>query len=84
VKTRVGVGVVLRSSDGLVLVGRRLAEPGRPLAITGVVVDLDVAADDAAPLVRQPERLGELAWIDPARPPEGVFTATAALLERLA
>jgi 8-oxo-dGTP pyrophosphatase MutT (NUDIX family) len=33
--TRFGVGVVLRRADGRVLVGRRLAEPGRPLAIPG-------------------------------------------------
>jgi hypothetical protein len=29
--TRVGVGIVVRSADGLVLLARRLAEPGRPL-----------------------------------------------------
>ena len=33
--TRTGVGIVVRDPDGLVLVGRRLAEPGRPLAIPG-------------------------------------------------
>jgi 8-oxo-dGTP diphosphatase len=33
--TRAGVGVVVRSADGLVLVGRRQAEPGRPLAVPG-------------------------------------------------
>jgi 8-oxo-dGTP diphosphatase len=30
-----GVGVVVHSADGLVLVGRRLAEPGAPLAVPG-------------------------------------------------
>ncbi len=33
--TRAGVGIVVRRADGLVLVGRRLAEPGQPLAIPG-------------------------------------------------
>jgi 8-oxo-dGTP diphosphatase len=37
--TRVGVGVVVRRPDGRVLVGRRLAEPGRPLAIPGGKLD---------------------------------------------
>jgi 8-oxo-dGTP diphosphatase len=34
-RTCAGVGVVVRSSDGKVLIGRRVAEPGRPLAIPG-------------------------------------------------
>jgi 8-oxo-dGTP diphosphatase len=29
------VGVVVRSADGLVMVGRRRAEPGAPLALPG-------------------------------------------------
>lgn len=33
--TRCGVGIVVRRPDGRVLVGRRLAEPGQPLAIPG-------------------------------------------------
>jgi 8-oxo-dGTP diphosphatase len=33
--TRAGVGIVVRRADGRVLVGRRLAEPGQPLAIPG-------------------------------------------------
>lgn len=37
--TRVGVGVVVRRPDGRVLVGRRLAEPGRPLAVPGGKLD---------------------------------------------
>jgi 8-oxo-dGTP diphosphatase len=37
--TRVGVGVVVQRSDGRVLVGRRRAEPGRPLAIPGGKLD---------------------------------------------
>jgi uncharacterized glyoxalase superfamily protein PhnB/8-oxo-dGTP pyrophosphatase MutT (NUDIX family) len=38
-QTRVGVGVVVRDAGGRVLVGRRLAEPGRPLAIPGGKLD---------------------------------------------
>src|ERR1700750_1162302 len=34
-RTRAGVGVVVRSADGLVLVGRRRAEPGAALAVPG-------------------------------------------------
>ena len=37
--TRIGVGVLVRSSDGLVLVGRRLAERGAPLAVPGGRLD---------------------------------------------
>jgi ADP-ribose pyrophosphatase YjhB (NUDIX family) len=37
--TRVGVGVVVRRPDGHVLVGRRLAEPARPLAVPGGKLD---------------------------------------------
>ena len=33
--TRAGVGIVVRRPDGRILVGRRVAEPGRPLAIPG-------------------------------------------------
>jgi 8-oxo-dGTP diphosphatase len=33
--TRAGVGIVVRRADGRVLVGRRLAEAGQPLAIPG-------------------------------------------------
>jgi 8-oxo-dGTP pyrophosphatase MutT (NUDIX family) len=34
-ETRAGVGIVVRRADGRVLVGRRLAEPGEPLALPG-------------------------------------------------
>ncbi len=34
-RTLAGVGVVVRSADGLVLLGRRQAERGRPLAVPG-------------------------------------------------
>jgi 8-oxo-dGTP diphosphatase len=38
-QTRVGVGVVVRDAGGRVLVGRRLAEPGRPWAVPGGKLD---------------------------------------------
>jgi 8-oxo-dGTP diphosphatase len=37
--TRVGVGVVVQRPDGRVLLGRRLAEEGQPLAIPGGKLD---------------------------------------------
>ena len=124
VETRVGVGVVVRRADGRVLVGRRVAEPARPLAVPGgkldpgesveecaarelaeetglIVVEartfaavlasgwvvagvaVDLVGDDAVPQVREPDKFGELAWIDPASPPEDLFPATAAVLEHL-
>lgn len=51
--------------------------------VAGVLVDLDVTADDATPRVREPDKFAELAWIDPVRPPGDLFPATAALLARL-
>lgn len=126
------MGVVVHSADGLVLVGRRRAEPGAPLAVpggkpdagesveacavrelaeeTGIVLDpsgvrtfasvlvrgdevswvvagvegfLPVPAADAEPPEREPDKFGSFAWIDPARPPDELFPATASLLERL-
>jgi 8-oxo-dGTP diphosphatase len=46
--TRAGVGVVARRADGLVLVGRRVAEPGRPLAIPGGKLDPGETVEDCA------------------------------------
>jgi 8-oxo-dGTP diphosphatase len=126
VDTRVGVGVVVRSAEGRVLVGRRVAEPGRMLAIpggkletgesveacgvrelreetglvvseartfaavfvagwvvAGVLVELDVMAQDTALREPEPDKFAELAWIDPIRPPKDLFPASAALLEQL-
>lgn len=37
---------------------------------------------DVATHVREPDKFAELASIDPASPPEDLFPATAALLER--
>lgn len=45
--TRVGVGIVVRR-DGLVLVGRRLAEPQRPLALPGGKLDPDETIEECA------------------------------------
>jgi 8-oxo-dGTP diphosphatase len=126
------VGVVVRSDDGLVLVGRRRAEPGAPLALpggkpetgetieqcavrelaeeTGLVLDLagvrpfacvlirgeeeswavagveadvDARAAQVTPRELEPDKFGDFSWIDPDAPPEGLFVATRALLERL-
>jgi 8-oxo-dGTP diphosphatase len=46
--TRFGVGVVVRRTDGRVLVGRRLAERGRPLAIPGGKPDPGETAEACA------------------------------------
>jgi 8-oxo-dGTP diphosphatase len=127
--TRVGVGVVVQRPDGRVLVGRRLAEPGRPLAIpggkldpgesveacavrelaeeTGIAVDAQDATtfaavlvdgwvvpgvrvavgEDVEPAVREPDKFGAFAWMDPAAVLEGdggiAFPATVALLRAL-
>jgi hypothetical protein len=51
--------------------------------VAGVLVDLDVTSDDVAPQAHEPDKFGELAWIDPASLPKDLFPATAALLERL-
>jgi 8-oxo-dGTP diphosphatase len=46
--TRIGVGVVVRRPDGRVLVGRRLAEPGRPMALPGGKLDPGESVERAA------------------------------------
>jgi 8-oxo-dGTP diphosphatase len=48
VSTRVGVGVVVRRPDGWVLVGRRLAEVGAPLAIPGGKLDPGESVEECA------------------------------------
>jgi 8-oxo-dGTP diphosphatase len=47
-ETRVGVGIVARRADGRVLVGRRLAEPGTPLALPGGKLDPDETVEYCA------------------------------------
>lgn len=46
--TRVGVGIVVQRPDGRVLVGRRLAEPGRPPAIPGGKLDPGETVEECA------------------------------------
>ncbi len=46
--TRVGVGVVVQRPDGRVLVGRRRAEPGAPLAVPGGKLDPDESVEECA------------------------------------
>jgi 8-oxo-dGTP diphosphatase len=47
-RTMFGVGVVVRSSDGLVLIGRRRAEPGAPLALPGGKPEAGETVEDCA------------------------------------
>lgn len=47
-RTRTGVGVVVRGADGLVLVGRRRAEPGAPLAVPGGKLDPGETIEECA------------------------------------
>lgn len=46
--TRTGVGVVVRSADGRVLLGRRRAEPGAPLAVPGGRLDPGETIEECA------------------------------------
>jgi 8-oxo-dGTP diphosphatase len=47
-RTRAGVGVVVRSTDGRVLLGRRLAEAGRPLAVPGGKLEAGETVEECA------------------------------------
>jgi 8-oxo-dGTP diphosphatase len=131
-RTLFGVGAVVHSADGLVLVGRRRAEAGEPFAVpggkpeagesveqcavrelaeeTGLVLDpggvrtftcvlvpeekvtwlvagveafLRVRATDVGLRELEPEKFGSFRWVDPVRPDEHLFPATAAPLDRL-
>ena len=76
-RTLFGVGVVVRDADVLV--------PGddESWVVAGVEALLDAGAGDAEPRELEPDKFGSFQWIDPRRPPGGLFLATAALLERL-
>jgi 8-oxo-dGTP diphosphatase len=47
-QTRVGVGVVVHSADGLVLVARRRGEPGQQLAVPGGKLDPGETVEECA------------------------------------
>lgn len=47
-RTRTGVGVVVRGAYGRVLVGRRRAEPGAPLAVPGGKLDPGETIEECA------------------------------------
>lgn len=47
-QTKFGVGVVVHSADGLVLVGRRRAEAGAPLAVPGGKPEAGETVEDCA------------------------------------
>ncbi len=50
---------------------------GRVEALVGA------SAAQVNPRELEPEKVGGFCWIDPEDPPEGLFAATRALLERL-
>jgi hypothetical protein len=54
-----------------------------PLALPDGKPEADETIEQRAVRELEPDKFGALRWIDPAAPPEALFAATQALLERL-
>lgn len=52
-------------------------------AVAGVEALVGAGAAQVKPRELEPEKFGGFCWVDLAAPPDGLFAATRALLERL-